>query len=125
MTEKKNLKQRDEDFDFARDEYYKLMDKSQEALDNMMAIAAENEHPRSFEVVAQLLKQNADIASQLLDLQKKKKDISTDDVVRAAHELEGNVTNNLFVGTTAELQKLLSKTKEDSEVSEVIQLNEN
>lgn len=105
----------DDDYDFARAQYYNLAEKGQEALDLMMEVARDSEHPRAFEVLAGMLKQNAELADKLMDLQKKKKDINKIDTPR----LDAPVTNNnLFVGSTTELQKMLASKMKDIEHDE-------
>lgn len=99
-----------DDYDFARAQYYKLADQGQEAIELMMDLARESEHPRAFEVLAGMLKQNADIADKLMELQKKKKEVQKSDTP----QLDAPVTNNnLFVGSTTELQKMLAGKMKD------------
>ena len=62
----------DDDYDFARAKYYNLADKGDEAIELMMELARESEHPRAFEVLSNMMKQNAEIADRLMELQKKK-----------------------------------------------------
>ena len=81
-------------------------DKSDEALDHMMQVAAEAEHPRAFEVLAGMFKTSADMTTQLIDLQKKRHEL---DKLNNEPTQSGVTNNNLFVGSTAELQKMLSK----------------
>lgn len=101
----------DDDYDFARSQYYNLAEKGQEAIDLMMDLARESEHPRAFEVLAGMLKQNAELADKLMDLQKKKKDINKEDTPA----LNAPVTNNnLFVGSTTDLQKMLAEKMKGS-----------
>jgi len=99
-----------DDYNFARDQYYELASKGSEALDMMMEVAREMEHPRAFEVLSTMLKNNADIVDKMMDLQKKKVDLSggpkKDDKSRELTQ------NNVFVGSTAELQKMLSGQSE-------------
>jgi|TARA_R110000851_G_scaffold230898_2_gene383681 hypothetical protein len=106
------------DYDFARKQYYDLAEKGSEAIDLMMELAKNLEHPRAFEVLGTLMKQNAEVAEKLMDLQKKRKDIDTKYIPPTA-ALPGpdNVTNNLFVGSTADLQLALQKIN-DGEIIE-------
>lgn len=105
----------DDDYDFARSQYYNLSEKGQEAIELMMEVARDSEHPRAFEVLAGMLKQNAELADKLMDLQKKKKDIHKADTP----SLDAPVTNNnLFVGSTVELQKMLAAKMKDIEPNE-------
>ena len=97
----------DTDFDTGRGELYKLLEKGNEAIDGILALAKEGEHPRAYEVAGQLIKGQSEIAQNLLDLQdklKKIKDIKGD--------TPKNVTNALFVGSTTELQKMIKKNKD-------------
>ncbi len=101
-----------DDFDYARDNMRQLISKGQNALDGILMIASGSEHPRAYEVVAALMKTMAETNKDLLELQKTKKVLQKEDP--KAPQIEGpqNVTNNLFVGSTAELQKML-KEKQD------------
>lgn len=94
-----------DDFDYARATVYNLADKSQEAIELMMDLARESEHPRAFEVLSNMIKQNAELASQLLDMQQQKQKL-----MPAAQQETSQITNNnVFVGTTEELQRLFLK----------------
>ena len=101
----------EEDYNIARNNLKKLLDKSDEALDHMMQVAAEAEHPRAFEVLAGMFKTSADMTTQLIDLQKKRHEL--DKLNNEPTETSGVTNNNLFVGSTAELQKMLAKKDED------------
>jgi hypothetical protein len=101
----------EEDYNIARDNLKKLLDKSDEALDHMMQVAAEAEHPRAFEVLAGMFKTSADMTTQLIDLQKKRHEL--DKLNNEPTEKSGVTNNNLFVGSTAELQKMLTKKDQD------------
>jgi hypothetical protein len=102
-----------DDYDFARSQYYNLAEKGQEAIDLMMDLARESEHPRAFEVLAGMLKQNAEITDKLMDLQKKKKDLEKESNLPS---LNAPVTqNNLFVGSTTDLQRVLHNKMKDIE----------
>ena len=100
----------DEDFDFARSTVYNLADKSTEAIDLMMEVARESEHPRAFEVLSNMIKQNADLAEQLLIMQQRKDKIQHEE---KKEETKSITNNNVFVGTTADLQRLLLKSDEE------------
>ena len=97
----------DTDFDTGRGELYKLLEKGNEAIDGILALAKEGEHPRAYEVAGQLIKSQSEIAQNLLDLQDKLKKIK--DVKELGPK---NVTNALFVGSTTELQKMIKKNKD-------------
>ena len=95
----------EEDYNIARKNLKELLNKSDEALDHMMQVAAEAEHTRAFEVLSGMIKNISDVNDRLMDLNKKKKDIDKKDDIKQI----ANTTNNLFVGSTTELQKLLKK----------------
>ena len=93
------------DYDFARQHLYDVIDKGNQALDYLLELAKESEHPRAFEVVGQLTKTLVDANNNLLDIQKKVKELSKT-------ESPKSVTNALFVGSTNDLQRLL-KAKDE------------
>ena len=91
------------DYEYSRANLYSLIEKGQEAINGIMELAGESASPRAYEVAGQLIKSVADTTDKLADLHKKIKDIEEDN-----SKTQGNVTNNaLFVGSTAELQKML------------------
>ena len=93
-------KEVDDDYDYARRNLRDLIDLGMNDLNSVMDIARQSESPRAFEVATNLLKTLADTNKDLLDLAKKKKDL-------AQEKNTQNVTNALFVGSTADLQKLI------------------
>ena len=97
----------DIDFDTGRNELYKMLEKGNTAIDGILNLAKEGEHPRAYEVAGQLIKTQSEIAQNLLDLQDKLKKIK--DVKELGPK---NVTNALFVGSTTELQKMIKKNKD-------------
>ena len=107
--EEKNI---DNDYKYSRDTYYELVEKGKQSLELMIEVARESEHPRAFEVLSGVIKNISDVNDRLMDLNKKKKDIDKKDEVKKI----ANTTNNLFVGSTTELQKLL---KNESEIVNV------
>ena len=94
----------DSDYEYTRTQLYSLIEKGQDAIDGILDIAQASEHPRTYEVAGQLIKNVADITDKLLDLQKKMKDLNQE--VKSGPT---TVNNALFVGSTAELQKLLKQ----------------
>ena len=94
----------DIDFETGRKNLYNLLDKGNEAIDGILELAKEGEHPRAYEVAGQLIGQVGQTVDKLQDLQKKLKDLK--EVPNSAPK---NVTNALFVGSTAELQKMIKK----------------
>ena len=95
-----------DDYDFARAKYYNLAEKGDEAIDLMLDLARESEHPRAFEVLSNMIKQNAEVADRLMELQKKTKDVrNTEDQQK---QLPNSMTqNNVYVGSTTDLQRML------------------
>ena len=98
----------DIDFETGRENLYKLLDKGNEAIDGILALAKEGEHPRAYEVAGQMIKIVADVSKDLLELQEKLKKIK--EVPKTGPK---SVTNALFVGSTTELQKLLKDKKQN------------
>ena len=98
----KNKDDSTRDYEYTRGNLYSLIEKGQEALDSIMEVAQEGQQPRAFEVVSQLIKNVADTTDKLVDLQPKMKDLKAED-----SKGPSTVNNALFVGSTAELQKLL------------------
>ena len=94
-----------DDYDYARARYYNLAEKGDEAIDLMLDFARESEHPRAFEVLSNMLKQNAEIADRLMELQKKKKEVTAQS---EQGQLPNNMTqNNVYIGSTTDLQRML------------------
>ena len=92
------------DYEYTRANLYSIIEKGQEALNGVMELAGESASPRAYEVAGQIIKSVADTSDKLIDLQKKVKEVE-EDVVKPT-----SVTNNaLFVGSTAELQKMLKQ----------------
>jgi ubiquinone biosynthesis protein Coq4 len=103
----------DDDYDFARAKYYNLSEKGDEAIDLMMELARESEHPRAFEVLSNMMKQNAEITDRLMELQNKKKEVRLKD----AKALPNKMTqNNVYVGSSTDLQRMLLKKMEETDV---------
>jgi 3-polyprenyl-4-hydroxybenzoate decarboxylase len=95
----------DEDIEAAKKIHRDLMEKSQDALDNLIEFAKASESPRAYEVVANLIKTTSEVAKTLVEIKNKE--------TKAKPEIQNNTQNNLFVGSTAELQKFLKGQKED------------
>jgi predicted house-cleaning noncanonical NTP pyrophosphatase (MazG superfamily) len=96
----------EDDYEYARNNLRGLIENGKEVMQNIIFVAKESESPRSYEVVGQLIKTLADTNKDLLELAKKSKELK-----QSSNENVGetNITNALFVGSTAELQKLLKK----------------
>ena len=92
-------------YDYTRAKLYSIIEKGQEAINGILELAQESEMPRAYEVAGQLIKNVADATDKLMDLQKKLKDVEEEKQSRGP----SNVTNALFVGSTAELAKLLKE----------------
>ena len=91
------------DYEYTRGNLYSIIEKGQEAIDGILEIAQESEMPRAYEVAGQLIKSVSDATDKLIDLQKKLKDVNEEQVSKGPT----NVTNALFVGSTADLAKLI------------------
>ena len=96
----------DADYKYQRDNFYNLIEKGQDAIQGILNVAKESDHPRGYEVAGNLIKQVAEVTEKLGDLQEKMKKLK--EVPNSAPK---NVTNALFVGSTAELQKMLKEKK--------------
>ena len=95
-----------DDYEESRETYKELIGKGNEAIDLMMELARDSQHPRAFEVLATLLKTQSDNNDKLLDLQKKLKTLK--EPTKGAQPSNPNVTNNnVFVGSTSDLQRFI------------------
>ena len=91
------------DYEYTRGNLYSIIEKGQEAIDGILELAQESEMPRAYEVAGQLIKSVSDATDKLMDLQQKLKNVNEEEKKRPT-----NVTNNaLFVGSTADLAKLI------------------
>ena len=97
-----NEQDTDNDYKYQRENFYQLVERGQDAIDGILDLAREGEHPRAYEVAGNLIKQVADVTEKLGDLQTKMKKLK-----EVPNQAPKNVTNALFVGSTAELQKML------------------
>lgn len=104
-----NGDQVENDFEYARKNMYDVIEKGSEALERLMDVADQSQHPRAYEVIANLIKTMADTNKDLLELTKKKRELQP----KKEEESKQQVTNNLFVGSTAELQAMLQKKAEE------------
>ena len=102
--EDKDKQDIDNDHKYSRENYYNLIEKGQEATEGILDVAKEGQHPRAYEVAGNLIKSVADTVDKLQDLNKKLKDLK--ELPKTAN---ANIKNALFVGSTAELQKMLKK----------------
>ena len=97
------------DFQYVRENLYNLIERGQDGLEEMLEIAKSSEHPRAMEVFGQLIGKLTETNKELMNIHKAKKDISQDT------SGPKNVSNNLFVGSTAELQKFLNRGEDIKE----------
>ncbi len=98
-----------DDYEYARSNLYLLVDKGQEAVNGALDLAMTSDHPRAYEVAGQLIKHVGDVADKLMALQKDKKSVKEESAKKV-------VTNNaLFVGSTADLQKMLKKASKQTD----------
>ena len=100
----------DKDYEYTRGNLYSIIEKGQEAINGILELAQESEMPRAYEVAGQLIKSVSDATDKLMDLQKKLKDVEEEKVSKGP----SNVTNALFVGSTADLAKLIKKEDANS-----------
>jgi hypothetical protein len=107
MTEDK-----DKDYEYSRETLYDLIEKGREGIEEMIEVARQSEHPRAYEVLAGLIKDTANTSEKLMDLHRKIKSI--DQMMLPSPE-QSTTTNNLFVGSTTELQKMLTDLKHEQE----------
>jgi seryl-tRNA synthetase len=99
-----NINHIKKDYEYTRSNLYSIIEKGQEAINGILELAQESEMPRAYEVAGQLIKNVSDATDKLMDLQKKLKDVE-----EVKQKGPTNVTNALFVGSTAELSKLIKK----------------
>ena len=95
-----------DDYEYSRDTYYDLIEKGKDALEDMISVARESEHPRAFEVLSGMIKNISDVNDRLMDLNKKKKELDQKDTVK---QIE-NQQNNFYL-STAELQKMMTQSE--------------
>ena len=100
---------RQKDYTYARAQLYNIVEKMQEGLNDAMDVAQQSEHPRAYEVVFNGAKHTADIVDKLADLHKKMNDLEKEDPKPVGGAT--NVQNNMFVGSTSELMKMLKENK--------------
>jgi transcriptional/translational regulatory protein YebC/TACO1 len=112
MTEDK-----DNDYEFTRETLYDLIEKGREGIEEMIEVARQSEHPRAYEVLATLIKDTAQTSEKLMDLHRKIQSI--DQMMLPAPKQESSTTNNLFIGSTTELQRMLKDLNNDDEVIDV------
>jgi len=103
------------DIEYSRDKMKSLIDQSCEAINHMMALASDSEHPRAFEVLSTMIKHTSEMSQDLIKLQKTRKDITQE----KSGPSSTTTNNSIFVGSTTELQKYLKKNNDDEESIDV------
>ena len=109
--------QKDNDYEYTRETLYDLIEKGREGIEEMIEVARQSEHPRAYEVLAGLIKDTANTSEKLMDLHRKIQTI--DQMMLPAPEKQSNTTNNLFIGSTTELQRMLKDLNNENEVIDV------
>ena len=100
-----DLNDAEKDYEYQRQNFYNLVERGTDAVEGILELAKESDHPRAYEVAGQLIKSVADTTDKLIDLQKKVKEVEEDNI-----KTTNNVTNNaVFVGSTSDLQKMLKQ----------------
>ena len=102
-----NEQDKGNDYKYSREIFYGLVERGQDAIEGILDIAKESEHPRVYEVAGQLIKTVGETTEKLIDLQAKMKELDKD------NNMPDKVQNNLFVGSSAELQKLLRNNAQE------------
>ena len=95
------------DYEYSRGQLYNLIQKGQKAIDGILDVANQSDHPRAYEVAFQGIKNVSELADKLMDIQKKLKDIEEETPQKGP----STINNTMFVGSTAELQKFLKQSK--------------
>ena len=100
------------DYEVARAQMHNLVSKGQEAVDGILEVAQSSDHPRAYEVAALMIKNVADTTEKLIDLQRKMKELDAEE-----RKVTNNTTNAMFVGSTADLQKMLKNINKSEETT--------
>ena len=108
---------KDNDYEYTRETLYDLIEKGREGIEEMIEVARQSEHPRAYEVLATLIKDTAQTSEKLMDLHRKIQTI--DQMMLPPPKQEGTTTNNLFIGSTTELQRMLKDLNNENEVIDV------
>jgi len=103
--------EKENDYQYARENFYNVIERGTQALEDMIDIAKASEHPRAYEVIATIMKTLVDANKDLVTMGQKKRE---NDALnnRSSEEQPGKVTNNLFVGSTAELQQMIKEMRQ-------------
>ena len=111
--EDKNMEDVDNDYKYSRENYYNLIERGQDAIQGILDIANESQHPRAYEVAGNLIKQVADTVDKLQDLQGKLKTLKD-----VPNKTTANIKQALFVGSSADLHKMLKNKNKDVQSDE-------
>ena len=106
-TNHSKQEEQNSDYKYSREVFYGLVERGQDAIEGILDIAKESEHPRVYEVAGQLIKTVGETTEKLIDLQAKMKELDKD------HSMPNKVQNNLFVGSSSELQRLLKRNEQE------------
>ena len=115
MTEKNSTAEND--FEMARRIKHDLLVKGSEALEDMIEVAKSTEHPRAYEVLSGMIKNVGEVSDSLMDIHKKKKDYDKPD--EKIKELPNTTNNNVFIGSTSDLQRMLLKKDDEEKVVDI------
>lgn len=107
------------DYEYSRSTYYELIERGKDALELAVEIAQQSEHPRAIEVLSGMIKNVSDVNDKLMDLNKKHKDIKTKN---APVLPESKTTNNVFIGSTSDLQRMLQDVEKTEPENNVIDI---
>ena len=108
--------QKDNDYEYTRETLYDLIEKGREGIEEMIEVARQSEHPRAYEVLAGLIKDTANTSEKLMDLHRKVTQLDQM-LLPPPEQNTGNTTNNLFIGSTTELQRMLKDLNDEKEVN--------
>ena len=114
-ADKKQEKDIQDDYEYSRDVYKDLINTGMSSLDSLAELAKESEHPRAFEVLSRSIKDIADTTEKLMSLQKNKKDLEKD----KTEETKSVTNNNMFIGSTTDLQRMLLANQEKEVIDHV------
>jgi hypothetical protein len=102
------------DYEYSRETLYELIDKGREGIEDMINVARESEHPRAYEVLSKLIKDVGDVTDKLMALDKAHKDLHKQEIKQI-----DNTTNNIFIGSTTELQRFLKSQNEEKDITPI------
>ncbi len=113
LDKKQEFIQVEDDFDYARDNVYGIIAKGQEAIEEMLKIASASQHPAAYETLTKMLKVQGELSKALLKIHEQKKEVKSDAPSQPNQQIttEKVINQNLFVGTTEELQEMIEKRK--------------